>query len=207
LPPSSRTASKRTDRPARILPPLPLLILVPILLFLSPLAARSQETPTASLHSTDQALQLRITAPPARAEALRDALESGGEAEIRFRIRAYRERRGLAALLGDALLYEHTIVRTATRELFSEGFRIRDSGGEVRYEEFEEFLKAFTVVTHRIPHRHISPAEGVELLYQVVTIPRRLVPPFTILRPFLPGLEESSPWMEVPLPTDTEAGA
>jgi len=136
---------------------------------------------------------------------VKSSVKEGSNAEIRFRLRLYRERRGIASLLGDALLYEHTVVHTGSRDTFSEDYILRGPERRRRFDSFGNFFAAFTTAHHSIQRQRLPAGEELLLLYQVELIPRKLVPPFTLLRPFMPGITQSTPWLQAPVLLEEEA--
>jgi hypothetical protein len=163
------------------------------------------ENASHSVEFYESRLTVRITVTGIETGTVRNALEDGSRSEIRYRIRLYRERSGPAAFLGDALVYEHTVVYSGSHDLFSGDYILNAPGGERRFSSFPRFLESFSTVTHRISMNELPPAEGLALLYQVAVTPRSLVPPFTMLRPFIPDIERTTPWQRAPLLRGTPA--
>ena len=197
LPPFSKTASRRT----RLLLGIVLLCLVPSA------ALGAAGTANIALEHSRENLIVHLRAENLDIAAVRTTLRDGGNARINFSIRVYRLRSGIAALLGDTLLYEHTRTFVATSDLFSSDYLIRTSGGngEQRFSSFRDFIAAFTSTRHRIAREQLPGGGKLVIKCRVELISRELVPPFTLLRPIVPGIEQSTPWQSARIPSPAGA--
>ena len=194
LPLSLKTVSKRISR-----------LFLPAALLLLPVLLYAEDSAHYSIDHSAERVAIAVTAADFNVNEVKSSVTEGSNAEIRFRIRIYRERRGIASLLGDALLYEHTVIHTGTRDIFSTDYILRSPERHRRFDSFDRFLNAFTTARHSIPRQQLPAGKELLLLYQVEVTPRTLVPPFTLLRPFMPGITQSTPWLQAPLQLEEEA--
>jgi hypothetical protein len=134
-----------------------------------------------------------------RAGEVLAALEEGLAAEIQFQLRLYRQRRPLA-FLGDRLVAELRLLRTARYDRFERRYRILSPGApEARFEEPQAFLRAFFSLG---PLPLGGPLAGRGAAYYVQSrarlAPVKLVPPLKLITLFFP--QAASPWLRVELP-------
>jgi len=138
--------------------------------------------------------------PPA-AEVVQ-ALDEGLAAEIQFQLRLYRRQRGVFAFLGDRLLAERRLVRTARFDRFERLYRVQESGAvEVRFPEVASFLEAFCSLDF-LSLGPLPPGGAGECYVQARArlTPVKLVFPLGLINLFFPQTTFLTSWLRVELP-------
>jgi hypothetical protein len=133
-----------------------------------------------------------------RAGEVLAALEEGLAAEIQFQLRLYRRQRRLLTFLGDHLVAELRLARTARYDRFERRYCIQSPGAaEVRFEEAGDFLQEFFTLGPLA--LGAAPAgAGYYVQSRVRLTPVKIVPPLKLITLFYPPV--SSPWLRRELP-------
>ncbi len=134
-----------------------------------------------------------------RAGEVLAALEEGLAAEIQFQLRLYRRQRRPFTFLGDRLVSELRLLRTARYDRFERRYCILSPGApEDRFEEPQAFLQAF----FRLGPLALGgpPAEEGAAYYvqsRARLAPVKIVPPLKLITLFFP--QAASPWLRAEL--------
>ena len=130
-----------------------------------------------------------------RAGEVLAALEDGLASEIQFQLRLVRRQRVPFAFLGDRLVSELRLVRTARYDRFQRQYRIQSPAeAETRHEEARGFLEAFFALGP-LPLGELEAGEAGQYYVQsrVRLSPVKIVFPLKLIALFCP--QASSPWM------------
>jgi hypothetical protein len=124
------------------------------------------------------------------------ALQEGLASEIQFQLRLYRRQRGLFGFLGDRLLAERRLVRTARFDRFERQYRIQESGAaETRFTQPSSFLQAFCSLSSLslgpLPQ---GEAAGCYVLGRARLTPVKIVFPLGLITLFYPQTSFLTPW-------------
>ncbi len=143
-------------------------------------------------------IELEATGLPA--EELKEALERGHTAEIRFDLRVYAKRSGILSILGDAMEEEYTRSYTGMWNPIFEVYSLIAEGERRIYPDFTAFLRDFASVRFS-PDIHEPLSNEHHLRVRARLTPEVPVPPFNLLAPFLPNLRITTPWHRLRLET------
>lgn len=130
-----------------------------------------------------------------RAGEVLAALEDGLASEIQFHLRLVRRQRVPFAFLGDRLVSELRLVRTARYDRFQRQYRIQSPAeAETRHEEARGFLEAFFALGP-LPLGELAAGEAGQYYVQsrVRLSPVKIVFPLKLITLFYP--QASSPWL------------
>ena len=161
-------------------------------------AAQAQQDLQVGLQEGRVVVSLAYTDP--RAEQVLAALAEGLAAQIQFQLRLYRRQRRPFAFLGDRLVAELRLERTAHYDRFERRYCIQSPGAaEARFEQARDFLEEFFTLG---PLALGAPPEGEASGYYVQSRvrldPVKIVPPLKLITLFYP--QASSPWLRKELP-------
>lgn len=144
---------------------------------------------------TEQSYLITLELRNIDTQELLTTLKNGHTAEVTFNIRIFKKTKGLFKLFGDRMVSEFHPVHTARWDIFNDHFTMtKHNGTSHTYESVESFLSAFltlqnfTIADSYEPPRHYY-AAGSVLLNTM-----KLVPPLTILAPFLSLRQKSAGW-------------
>jgi len=128
------------------------------------------------------------------------ALQEGLASEIQFQLRLYRRQQGPFAFLGDRLLAERRLVRTARFDRFEKLYRVQESGAaEARFPEASSFLDAFCSLDS-LSLGPLPPGAGeCYVLARARLTPVKLVFPLGLINLFFPQTFLTS-WLREELP-------
>ncbi len=160
-----------------------------------PPAAAAQARQDLQVGLEEGRVMVRLAYADPRAGEVLAALEEGLAAEIQFQLRLYRRQRRPFAFLGDHLVAELRLVRTARYDRFERRYCIQSPGAaEIRFEDAPGFLREFFALG---PLALGSPPPGEEAGYYVQSrvrlAPVKIVPPLKLITLFYP--QASSPWL------------
>jgi hypothetical protein len=135
-----------------------------------------------------------------RAAEVLTALEEGLAAEIQFQLQLYRRQRRPFAFLGDHLLAELRLARTARYDRFERRYCILSPGAaEARFEVAADFLREFFALGPlALGSPPLGEASGYYVQSRVRLSPVKIVPPLKLITLFYP--QASSPWLRKELP-------
>lgn len=101
---------------------------------LAPVAAAAQALAVGAA-AAGAGARVEVVFSPAPNDLLERTLRDGLESRITFTLRLYEERRGLAAVFGDALLDERTVSRVAFYDALSGRFVVEEDGDAAAYRD------------------------------------------------------------------------
>jgi len=190
----SRSSSKtvlRRSRPRGAFPCL--LVFLLAALAASPAAAQS----------LDMGLSVRPTSIRAdlwfrwnKEQELVSSLQQGMEARIVFTLRLYQRRRGVIPFLGDKLILETHVARSAFWDFLDRTFVVEsDDGSRAAYPTAAELLQGFLTVRN-FPVSTVLPSSGEEryVTARARLEPVRLMPPLTIVTLAGAAASYTTPW-------------
>lgn len=167
-----------------------------------------------SVSAGKENLLVSLEAQELPAMVLKDSLNDGHGARLRYQVRLSRPRRGIMSFLGEAIIDEWNIEQYATWNPVAGQYRLGVDGETAYYQDFSSFFPAFAGARLSIPWETVRRAEsmdadgksgpqreeGAYLQARLFLIPKVPVPPFTLLTAFIPQLRLSSPWIRVEIP-------
>ncbi len=185
----SRTASRRSDGPALVVP------LLLALLCLSPAPAAAQSLDL-DVRAGADGIRTSLVLRWAKQEDLVTSLRDGMEARIVFTLRVYQKRRGLLPFLGDRLVVETTVARSAFWDFLDRTFVVEsDDGTRAVYPSAPDLLNGFFSLTDflllRVPD---SPGEQRYVTARARLEPVRLMAPLTIVSLAGAAASYTTPW-------------
>ncbi len=186
----SRPSSRRNESKG-----IALVILIAALLTAGPLAAQEARLET-RLRDTTVHVTIEFESP--RSEEVLASLRDGLKAEIIFQARLYRKSRGLLSFLGDRLLVETKISRTAYFDFYENRYMIlRDGNLLGEYASEQEFLHSFFFLPDlELGEIDISELEKLYVLARVRMMPVKIISPLNIITLFSSETVSTSPWLE-----------
>ena len=135
-------------------------------------------------------------------DELFSTLREGLESRISFTVRAFERKTGLLAVLGDRLLVERTIARSAFFNFLDGTYVVEDeAGGRVIYSDLEALLKGFfTVETAALVRLRPERLAPCYVMARAQFEPVRLMPPLTIVSLAGAAATSSTPWVGAEMP-------
>lgn len=130
------------------------------------------------------------------------SLHDGLKAQVTYQLRLYRRQRGLLSFLGDRLLLERKVTRTASLDLFDRRYRLFDESGQRGFDGQSEFLASFFSLRD-FPLGSLPPEERGEcyVLARGRLEPARVVAPLDIVRLISPLTTFSTRWVQAAIET------
>jgi hypothetical protein len=191
---SSRTGSRRS-RPGRLLPALAALLA----LAGPPAAAQALSL---AVQRDDLVVGADAFFRWDKGGELAAALREGLESRITFTLRVFETAPGLRGLLGDRLLAERTVTRSAYYNFLDTDFVVEDSGGaRLSFTALEDALEAFfTVRAGALLILRPGQAGRCYAAAQARFDPVRLMPPLTIVSLAGAGGRVTTPWVRAEIP-------
>jgi hypothetical protein len=192
---SSRTASRRSELP-RLLP-LPLLLL----LALAALPAAGQGL-SLSVSREGPLVRAGVVFRWDREQELFSTLREGLESRITFTLRAFEKSPGLLSLLGDRLLAEKTVARSAYFNFLDNTYVVEEAdGARAAYTDLGALLKGF----FSVPSASLLVLGSARRGPCYVTAraqfdPVRLMPPLTIVSLAGAAATTTTPWVRAEIP-------
>jgi hypothetical protein len=186
----SRPSSRRNESKG-----ITLAILIAALLAAGRLGAQEARLEI-SLQSNMVHVAIEFESP--RSEEVLASLRDGLKAEIIFQARLYRKSRGLLSFLGDRLLVETKISRTAYFDFYENRYMIlRDGNLLGKYAGEQEFLRSFFFLPDlELGQIDISELPKLYVLARVRLMPVKIVSPLNIITLFSSETVSTSPWLE-----------
>lgn len=170
-------------------------VILPIaLLFVLALPSNAQQT-SFTIEQFEGSYRLSLALLNIDGEELLTALKEGYTAEITFNIRVYKKTDGILSLFGDRMVSEFHPAYTAHWDLFNNRYVVTGpEGGTHAYPSEELFLSYFLQLKdYRVENSYGEP-ENYYMLGSVLLNTMKLVPPLTILAPFLSLRQRSGDW-------------
>jgi hypothetical protein len=135
-------------------------------------------------------------------EELFSTLREGLESRITFTVRAFERKTGLLAVLGDRLLAERTIARSAFFNFLDGTYVVEDdAGGRAIYTDLEALLKGFFTIDAaalvRLRPERLAPCY---VMARAQFEPVRLMPPLTIVSLAGAAATSATPWVRAEMP-------
>ena len=129
-------------------------------------------------------------------QELVSSLQQGMEARIVFTLRLYQRRRGILPFLGDKLLVETRIARSAFWDFLDRKFVVEsDDGSRVAYTNAPELLLGFfSLRDYAISQLPPRPGEQRYVSARARLEPVRLMPPLTIVTLAGAAASYTTPW-------------
>ncbi len=130
------------------------------------------------------------------------SLGDGLKSQITWQLRLYRRQEGLLSFLGDRLLMERKVTRTASLDLFENRYRLFDETGQRGFVGEAVFLESFFSLRD-FPLGPLSPGERPEcyVLARGRLEPARVVAPLDIVRLITPLTSFSTRWVQAAIQT------
>jgi hypothetical protein len=132
-----------------------------------------------------------------REEEVAATLREGLESRITFTLRAWEKGRGIASLLGDRLLAETSVTRSAYPDVLEGTYTIEEAdGARSSYRDPAALMRQFfsaTGVTLRLPED--SRGRPSYVTARVLFEPVRLMPPLTIVSIAGAAATHTTPWV------------
>jgi hypothetical protein len=170
---------------------------LPLLLLVAPLATANAQTTDESFALTTGELHASIVVSDPPGERVVASLHEGLESEIQYNVRVYQRTGGLLGILGDKLIGEFQRSYRARWDEFGRDFVISEDGRTVlRTRTASEFLSEFFHLARADTGIRLKPPDSYYVLSNVRIQIVRLVPPLTMISPFLTNREIDTPWVK-----------
>ncbi len=169
-------------------------ILPIVLLIVSAVPSGAQQT-SFTIEQFEDSYRLSLALHNIDREDILTALKEGFTAEITFNIRVYKKAEGVLAIFGDRMVSEFHPAYTAHWDLFNNRYVVTGPEGESHaYPSEGLFLSRFLQLKdYRVENSYGEP-ENYYMLGSVLLNTMKLVPPLTILAPFLSLRQRSGDW-------------
>jgi hypothetical protein len=130
------------------------------------------------------------------------SLREGLKSQVTYQLRLYRRQKGLLSFLGDRLLLERKLTRTASLDLFDNRYCLLDETGQRRFAGEAAFLEDLFSLRD-FPLGPLAAGERAEcyVLARGRLEPVRVVPPLDIVRLIAPLTSFSSRWVQAAIAT------
>lgn len=138
---------------------------------------------------------ISVSNPPAT--RIIDSLHDGLESEIQYNVRVYERTGGLLGILGDKLVGDFERTYRATWDEFGSEFVVtRKGSAKKRIKSANAFLSAFFHLHGARTGIRLKPPHHYYVLSSVRIQIVKLVPPLTMISPFLSHREIDTPWVK-----------
>jgi hypothetical protein len=130
------------------------------------------------------------------------SLREGLKSQVTYQLRLYRRQKGLLSFLGDHLLLERRLTRTASLDLFGNRYHLFDETGQRGFVGQEAFLEDFFSLRD-FPLGQLPAGQRSEcyVLARGRLEPARIGAPLDIVRLITPLTSLSSRWVEAAIQT------
>jgi hypothetical protein len=151
-------------------------------------------------------VRVTVAYAPAPGDALGRTLRDGLESRITFTVRLYERRAGLAALFGDALLDEISVIRVAFYDALAGRYVVEQDGEPAAYADGPSFADGFFTLRGldlddgTRPGREEAGGRERYVAARAQYDPVRLSPPLTILTLFGVAARATTPWARRDVP-------
>ena len=172
-----------------------------LFVFLYPLQSREAPKQVFSVNIQNHYIYTSATFVLDNADELINNLKSGFRAEITFQFRLYEKQSGLLSFLGNRLIKEIKITKSAWYDIFEGAYVIESKGLEVgRFKKKDNFLTNFLSINYRKLIIDSKCRKGSCILMgRVYFVPIKLIAPLNLVRVFTPLGSTTTEWQEIQL--------